>query len=234
MNGIIEFLQAAGVFLLFLAARFALLLVVLAALAVVFLAGLAVARVAGRVRRRALGLSRVEGLTWRDRVYYAPGHSWLRWAGDRTVRVGLDDLAQHVFSRITEVALPKVGQVVQPGESSVVVRAGRRHAVIPSPVGGKVVAINRRVLRRPSLLHTDPYAAGWLFSVEPAEQGYTRLPYGEPARKWFASEAQRFSTFIEHQLGVAAADGGELVAPAPTLLSDEQWEEVTREFLRTQ
>ncbi len=233
MNAVIEFFQAAGVFLLFLAARFALLLVVLAALAVVFLAGLAVWRVAGRIRRHSLGMSRVAGLLWRDGVYYAPGHTWLQWKGETTVRVGLDDLGQHVFAKITEVVLPEPGQVLRAGETGSVIRAGRRRALIPSPVEGKVVAINRRVVRNPSLLHVDPYANGWLYAVEPTDAGYTRLPYGDAARKWFSGEAQRFSTFIEHELGLAAADGGELVAPGPTLLSDEQWQVMTRSFLQS-
>ena len=32
---------------------------------------------------------------------------------------------------------------------------------------------------------------------------------------------------------MAAADGGELVAPGPTLLSDEQWQSMTRNFLQS-
>lgn len=232
MQSIIEFLQAAGVFLLFLAARFALLLVVLAALAVVFLAGLAVARVFGRLRQRNLGISRIEGLLWRNGVYYSPGHAWLQWKDERAVRVGLDDLAQHLFAKITEVVLPKPGQLLEAGQPAAVVRAGRRRVAIPSPVSGKVVAINRRVVRNPFLVHQNPYASGWLYAIEPTEPGYTRLPYGEQARKWFGAEATRFSTFLEHELGVAATDGGELVAPGPTLLSDAQWETMTRSFLQ--
>ena len=37
--------------------------------------------------------------------------------------------------------------------------------------------------------------------------------------------------FFEVQLGAAAADGGEFITPPPTMLSDEQWAELTREFL---
>ncbi len=231
MQSIMEFFQAAAVFLLFLAARFALLLVVLAALAVVFVVGLGVARLFGRVRRHRMGLSRVEGLLWRDRVYYSPGHAWLQGTGERGVRVGLDDLAQHALSRVTEVVLPKAGQVLQAGQPATAIRAGRRQTLIPAPVEGKVVAVNKRLLRSPSLLHRAPYGGGWLYTVEPASAAYTRLPYGEPARKWFGAEATRFSGFLEHELGVAAADGGELVAPGPTLLSDAQWNAMTSSFL---
>ncbi len=37
--------------------------------------------------------------------------------------------------------------------------------------------------------------------------------------------------FIEDQLGFAAADGGELVAPAPWLVGEENWKALTAAFL---
>ncbi len=33
------------------------------------------------------------------------------------------------------------------------------------------------------------------------------------------------------QLSMAAADGGELVAPGPALLNDDQWQALTQAFL---
>jgi len=231
MQALIGLLQNVGVFLAFLAARFAVLVVVLAALTVVFLVGLGVARLAGRVRRHALGITKVGGLVWRPGLYYSPGHAWLQWKGTSRLRVGLDDLAQHLLARVSEVTLPAIGQVLQAGEAVATLRAGRRLALIPAPVSGTVVAINRRLLRNPSLIHNDPYAHGWLYAVAPSDSGHARMPYGEPSRQWFSGEAHRFSQFLEHQLGHAVADGGELVAPGPSLLTEEQWEEMTKEFL---
>ena len=231
MQALIGLLQNVGIFLAFLAARFAVLLVVLAALTVVFLAGLAVVRLAALVRRHALGLTKVGGLVWRPGVYYSAGHAWLQWKGTKRLRVGLDDLAQHLLARISEVTLPVVGQVLQAGEPVAVLRAGRRRALIPAPVSGTVVAVNRRLLRNPSLLHNDPYARGWLYAVAPSDAGHARLPYGEPSRQWFSGEAHRFSQFLELELGHAVADGGELVAPGSSLLTEEQWDEMTQKFL---
>jgi len=233
MQAAINTLQTIGIFLLYLAARFAVLLVVLAVLTVVFVAGLAVVRLVGRARRHAMGLTRVDGLVWRAGVYFAPGHAWLQMREQGALRVGLDDLAQHVLARITEVILPEPGQVVRAGEPIAVVRCGKRRAMIPAPVTGRVVAINSRVVKSPSRLHTDPYAGGWLYAVEPQDSAYTRLPYGDESRPWFSREAVRLSQFFEHQLGMAAADGGELVAPGPSLLSESQWEEMTQTFLQS-
>jgi glycine cleavage system H protein len=233
MQAFIETLQNVGIFVLFLAARFAVLLVVLAVLTVVFLAGLAVVRLVQHVRRQALGLTMVDGLMWRTGVYFSGGHSWLQAREGGILRVGLDDLAQHVLARVSEVMLPEVGRVVHAGEPAAVIRCGKRRAMIPAPVSGRVVAVNPKGVSTPARLHMDPYAGGWLYAVEPADTSYTRLPYGNESRPWFSREAVRLSQFFEHQLGMAAADGGELVAPGPSLLTEAQWEEMTQSFLKS-
>jgi glycine cleavage system H protein len=231
MQALLESLQAVGIFIVFLAARLALLVVVLAALTVVFLAGLALVRLVERVRRRALGLTRVDGLLWRPGVYFSPGHSWLQARDGGTLRVGLDDLAQHVLARITDVVLPEPGRVLRAGEPMAVIGCGKRRVAIPAPVTGRVVAVNRRILRRPSRLHDDPYSTGWLYAIQPEDASYARLPAGETSRAWFSRDAVRLSQFFEHALGMAAADGGELVAPGPSLLTESQWDEMTSDFL---
>ncbi len=232
MQAFIDTLQTIGIFLLYLAARFAVLLVVLAVLTVVFVAGLAVVRLAGRARRHAMGLTRVDGLAWRKGVYFTPGHAWLQTREEGALRVGLDDLAQHVLARIAEVILPEPGQTIRAGEPVAVIRCGKRRAMIPAPVSGRVLAVNRRVAGNPMRLHNDPYGGGWLYVVQPEDSSYARLPYGEDSRSWFSREAIRLSQFFEHQLGMAAADGGELVAPAPSLLTESQWTEMTESFLQ--
>jgi glycine cleavage system H protein len=232
MQAVLDMLQNIGIFLAFLAARFAVLLVVLAALTVVFLAGLAVVRLVGLARQRALGLTRVDGLMWRPGVFFSPGHAWLEPREGGALRIGLDDLAQHVLSRISEVILPSPGQLVRAGEPVAIIRAGKRRAAIPAPVTGRVVAVNRRVASSPIRMHNDPYAGGWLFLVQPDDTSYTTLPHGAESRTWFSREAVRLSQFFEHQLGMAAADGGELVAPGPSLLTESQWAEMTQNFLQ--
>src|SRR5512140_2074911 len=126
MQAVIDTLQNVGLFVLFLAARLA----VLAVLTVVFLAGLAVVRLVQRARRQALGLTMVDGLMWRTGVYFSEGHSWLQPREGGLLRVGIDDLAQHVLSRVTDVLLPEPGRVVRAGETAAVIRCGRRRAAI--------------------------------------------------------------------------------------------------------
>ncbi len=223
MNALLSSLESIGVLVVGLVARFGLLLLVLAVLAVLFFAGLAVVRAGGALRRRLLGLSTVEGLAWKRGLYYAPGHTWVQWKSGNLVRVGLDDLAQRLLPGVT----------LSEGEVAGAVECGDKHAAIPSPIAGRVVAINAAAVRDPSLVHRDPYTRGWLFAVEAANTRYSRLEYGLSARGWFAREAQQLARFLETELGVAAADGGELIAPGPSLLRQEQWEALTARFLKS-
>ncbi len=233
MNALLSLLESIGVLVVGLVARFGLLLIVLAVLAIVFFAGLSLVRGAGFLRRRLLGLSPVEGMTWKRGLYYAPGHTWVQWKSGNLVRVGLDDLAQRLLPGVSSVRLPQPGVVLGEGDVASDIACGDKHAAIPSPVAGRVVAVNTAVARDPSLVHRDPYARGWLYSIEAANTRYARLEYGISARGWFAREAQQLARFLDTELGVAAADGGELIAPGASLLRQEQWEALTARFLRS-
>jgi hypothetical protein len=110
---------------------------------------------------------------------------------------------------------------------------GDREVQIAAPATGHVVALNPEVLREPTLAKSENYGSGWLFAIEPANDDWKQLPAGEKARSWLRAEGERLERFYETQLGLAAADGGELVASPDTLLSDAQWKALTRSFLRT-
>jgi glycine cleavage system H lipoate-binding protein len=232
MQPLLETLKSVGLFLVFLLGRFLLLLLVLALLTVVFLAGLALVRVIEGLRRRAIGFARVDGLMWRRGLSYAPGHTWLDRRKPGAVRVGLDDLAQRLLSRTTAIRLPKRGEAIRRGEPAVEILCGKHRASIFSPVTGTVVAVNDRLSRDPALLNRDPYARGWMFAVASAGAQVAGIVEGESARAWLATETHRLTHYFERELGRAAAAGGELVAPAPALLSEDQWHAVTQAFLR--
>jgi glycine cleavage system H protein len=234
MDTIYSAIESIGVFIAGMTIRFGLLLVVLAVLSVpvfLFLSGL---KGFEAIRRRALGVVRVGGLFWRDRTYYAPGHTWLRRTGLRRVTVGLDDLAQRMFPGPSGISLVAPGTVVREGDRIGVIRNSGRQADIVAPIAGTISAVNDSVRHDPALLHRDPYERGWLFAMVPTDASLGRCRTGDAARTWMREEGARLSRFFEAELGVAAADGGEFVVPPPTLLQDEQWVRLTHEFLANQ
>ncbi len=57
------------------------------------------------------------------------------------------------------------------------------------------------------------------------------MPHGELAETWIRREAARWTRYLEERLGFAAADGGDLVSPAPWLVGEEGWNALKEEFL---
>jgi glycine cleavage system H lipoate-binding protein len=206
--------------------------------AVAFAAGLALALPALLLALAARALARARdrsvrgpaGVAFRRDAWFAPNHTWL--ARDRGgLRVGLDDLAQRLLPSSTAVDLPRPGMVVHRGDPIALVHAGGRVVRVAAPVDGTVTRVNRRALRAPGLVKREPYGAGWLFALAPATEAYRDLPHDAGAAPWLAAEERRLARLVEGELGHAAADGGELVAPWPALLGEDGWRKVVFAFL---
>lgn len=227
-----EFFQSAGVFLVGLVVR------LLAFVAIVVVASLPILAVFAAVwgveglRRRLMGLVRAGDLLFRRGLLYTTGHSWLRRESGGTLRVGLDDLAQRLVPDPERIDLPAVGALIRAGAPmAAVVAAGGRRAVIPAPFSGMVVEANGAVARHPLRLNNSPYHRGWLVRMMPSDDRWVESRSGEAARTWLGQEGDRFHRFLENELQTHAADGGAFVAPPASLLSDDQWQRLTHQFL---
>ncbi len=165
----------------------------------------------------------------RDDVHYAPSHIWVR-AGDARVRLGMDDLVRRVAPPPETVELAEVGAQLRRGDPIARLRVDSRTLEIPAPMDGKVVAVNKAVTRRPALLRRA-YSSGWLVEVRPADQGWTRLPRGSDAVRWLRAEQELLAHRVEHELGIAGADGGELLVPWEAHLAPARRIALARELL---
>jgi glycine cleavage system H lipoate-binding protein len=229
MTSFIEALEALGSFLIGLAGRGALFLAGALALAIPAVAIALVWRAIDRQRARAL--AQAGGTRYRRGAYYAPNHTWLAPRRRGELEVGIDDLAQRLLPSATSVDLPRPGMQVHRGDPIAVIHAGGRAIRVGAPVDGTILRVNPKVRRDPDLVKAEPYGRGWLFSVAPADGDYLRLPQDREADGWLRAERARLVRLVEDELGLAAADGGELLAPAPSLLGEESWRRVVQLFL---
>jgi len=232
MTSFIDILTTIGVFTAGLAARIGIVLVVMAALLVPVLLAVGGAKAFGAVKLWLQGYRSAGSLKFRGGLQYAPGHTWLKPEGG-SLKVGLDDLAQRILPWTVAVEMPSVGQTVKEGEPVLLLSCGGRDVRVAAPVSGRILAVNPEVMREPTLAKSENYGNGWLFSIEPEGQAWKKLPFGERARSWLQEEGERLEIFYETQLGMAAADGGELIGSPDTLLTDSQWKALTHSFLRT-
>ncbi len=229
MATFIEYLETLGAFVAGLFGRAGVFL--LGALIIAIPAVLLAIALGHFSKLRARRIVRRGRFAFRRGAFHAPNHTWIAARGPAELMLGIDDLAREIVPSVTAVELPRPGMVVRRGEPIAVLHAGRRSVRIEAPMNGMVVRANTRVVGDPDLVKRDPYGDGWLFSLTPADTTYMRFPAEEEAGSWMKREAQRLEHFFEHELGLAAADGGALVASPLTSLTEDGWKRLAGEFL---
>ncbi|GAA4449070.1 glycine cleavage system protein GcvH [Phytohabitans houttuyneae] len=100
---------------------------------------------------------------------YTAEHEWVAGGGGGPVRVGITHFAQDALGDIVYVQLPDPGTAVTAGESFGEVESTKSVSEIYAPLTGTVVARNDKLGEEPEVINTDPYGAGWLVEIEPAD-----------------------------------------------------------------
>lgn len=99
---------------------------------------------------------------------YTSEHEWVQ-PQSNVVRVGITHYAQDALGDIVYVQLPDVGTEVSAGDSLGEIESTKSVSEIYAPVAGTVVARNDQLADAPDVVNTDPYGAGWLVELEPAD-----------------------------------------------------------------
>ena len=161
-------------------------------------------------------------------------HTWVRLAESGEMRLGVDELLAQATDGADRLDLPASGTPVRRGEPIATLWRRGRKLQVRSPVNGTVVTSNHGLSQYPRDLGEDPYGAGWLLLVWPAEhrEALKPLHLGEAARKWLEREVERFRDFLALQHGLALADGAHPVVGAALHLDERGWEEFQEEFTR--
>lgn len=100
---------------------------------------------------------------------YTAEHEWVAGAGGGPVRVGITHFAQDALGDIVYVQLPDPGTAVTAGEAFGEVESTKSVSEIYAPLTGTVSARNDKLAEEPEVINTDPYGAGWLVEIEPAD-----------------------------------------------------------------
>lgn len=104
---------------------------------------------------------------------YTREHEWIRVEGTAGT-VGITHFAQSALGDVVFVELPEVGRVLKQGEAFGVVESVKTVSDLYSPVSGKVIRVNEKLMDSPEIVNQDPYGEGWMIVIEiasPAEVG---------------------------------------------------------------
>lgn len=103
-----------------------------------------------------------------EHLRYTESHEWVDAEDSDAVRIGITDHAQDQLGDLVFVELPAVGDAFDQGDACAVVESVKAASDIYAPIAGEVIAVNEDLDGDPALVNSDPYGAGWLFTVAPA------------------------------------------------------------------
>jgi glycine cleavage system H protein len=99
---------------------------------------------------------------------YAKSHEWVRREADGTVTIGITDHAQDALGDLVFVEVPKAGRKLGANEACAVVESVKAASDVYAPIAGEVVESNPALADAPEILNQDPYGAGWMWKLKPA------------------------------------------------------------------
>jgi len=129
--------------------------------------------------------------------YQVDKHIWARPQVDGTVRLGLTPVAYALLNNTlvaVSVRPQLVGQLVARGKSLVMVESLKYIGPLAAPFAGVLVGVNERLATDPDLALSDPYGAGWIAEMVPADWDAAQadLLTGPPA-------IEAYSRLLEHE-----------------------------------
>jgi glycine cleavage system H protein len=138
-------------------------------------------------------MANVRGCNLPDELLYdVDNHIWYREVEDGNVKLGMTSVATAMAGQLVAFTPKKAGRSVEAGKSCATVESGKWVGPAKSAVAGAVVAINDAMVAKPSLANEDPYGAGWLVVLKPADWASvkpTLTPGSQVAPKYEAKMA---------------------------------------------
>lgn len=183
------------------------------------------------------GLLRIPG-----GIFLSKFHTWAFLERSGNAVVGFDDFLQRATGRVELENIKKTGDKIEKGELMAgIVKNGKQLSVY-SPISGKIVDANPRIIEDPESINRDPYNKGWIYRIEPDwwKEDTNHYLFGNEAKLWSESEMDRLKKFlvkepfnkdVEAMSDVVLQDGGLLKTNVLEDLPDTVWKEFQSNFL---
>ncbi len=102
---------------------------------------------------------------------YVKTHEWIKKLPDGNVVIGITDHAQNALGDLVFVEVPKPGRKLKADEACAVVESVKAASDVYAPIAGEVIEGNPKLADAPETLNSDPYGAGWMWKMKPANAG---------------------------------------------------------------
>ncbi len=120
---------------------------------------------------------------------YTKSHEWVKVQGDGSLLIGITEHAQDLLGDMVYVEVPEVGRTLAAEEACAVVESVKAASDVYSPAAGEVIESNDALADSPETVNTDPYGAGWLMKLRPADADATE----------HLLDAKAYSAYVESE-----------------------------------
>ncbi len=104
-----------------------------------------------------------------DLLYDVGMNVWVRLEAGTAV-LGMTDIAQTMGGRMVQVSWKKTGRSYARGRSVAVIESAKWVGPFPTPLTGELVEVNEREFGADiTIANRDPYGAGWMARLRPAD-----------------------------------------------------------------
>jgi glycine cleavage system H lipoate-binding protein len=143
----------------------------------------------------------------------------------------VNDFAQKLVGKINAIQLPGIGSTISQGDKGWTLKVDSKTIDMLSPVDGKVIAINEKIVNSPEDINKYPYVS-WLMKVESPRFSANKkqLLSGVVATKWMEEVRENLLSRMSPNLGLVYQDGGLLVDGMAKSLDKDKWDEIARDF----
>ena len=114
---------------------------------------------------------RIGGYEIPKRLLYVKEHTWLSIDKHDVGRVGVTDYLQKALHEITFIYLPKNDLEVRRLQVIATVESVKALSEIYSPISGRIIEVNQRLVQNPALINCEPYTEGWIAVIQPSAFG---------------------------------------------------------------
>ena len=98
-------------------------------------------------------------------VYFNENDCWAYVIGNHA-RIGVTDYVQQNLSDILYFTPPEIGAEIDQFGDVGEIESSKSLIDIISPVSGKVISINEKLIQKPELINENPYELGWVAEIE--------------------------------------------------------------------
>jgi glycine cleavage system H protein len=125
--------------------------------------------------------------TYPNDLLYTEDHEWARQEGN-LVTVGVSQFAVEQLGDVTQVDLPREGEILRQHDSFGSVESVKAVSDLFAPVSGKVVKVNTTLQDSPEYVNQEPYDGGWMIQIEMSKPEETKQLMDAAAYETFLAE----------------------------------------------